>query len=290
MQRPSKKPKSREVSSRFLSPDYANSILSPLNQKPRSSTDSRRHKSLDSGFLRGLWPSSSLPNPKPDTLADFIGNDRLQERKNKALLLNRQRSCTEFSRFQNSVSAKENHNPGGSMRYTGKFKSSNENEILPGDESRKSFRRGLSDSDDDAPKDFPASYMAPTLSSKKHGIEIPSKFMNDLPSRSRRWSADSKPLSSNSPKKRGAFSAVGLKPPTSPSRGKGVANILSLGIELLKGKKSYSRSSSSLSAENVHQLRLMHNRLLQWRYTNARAESVNDNIIKQAEVCDYMFD
>lgn len=366
-----KKPKSREVSSRFLSPassttssstDYGshespNSILSPIKQKPRSSTDSRKPKTLkNSGFLRGLWPSSSVPSSssKPDTLADFIGNERreeLEERKIKGKtdrnqsILNRQRSCTEFSRFQNerSISSKENCNPifGGSMRYSGKFKfpgiskSSNslqEDNILPGRFSidevsvrKNSFSRGLSDLEsqdsgseysDGAGKDFSASYMAPTVSSRKHRIDVPSRFMHDSSSGSRRWSGDPSDTysSNNSPKvfslkKKGngdwassparsgspktplgeIKGKVNLKPPTSPSRGKGVGNILSLGIELLKGRKSSSSSSSTSplgpgSAENVHQLRMLHNRLTLWRYSNARANAVNENVIKQAEV------
>ncbi|KAK4420489.1 QWRF motif-containing protein 3 [Sesamum alatum] len=384
-----KKPKSREVSSRFLSPTSTassssthdhygnqspNTTLSPLRQKPRSSTDSRKHKSFqNTGFFRGLWPSSSAQslsiNTKPDTtLADHLGNDRLQdleERKTKEkpdqnpLFLHRQRSCTEFSRFENEKrirnAAKEYQKPvfGGSMRYTGKFKFNSSN--LPDDHSdivhgrfsvdenalrKKSSSRGLSDSETqdseseysdvcsggasfDAPvagKDSPASYMAPTASSRRHGIEVASKFMHDSTSRSKRWSADSghnqKPGSSdnhnNSPKiftvKKGSGNwasspgpsgspkdnkgkMMGLtssKPPTSPSRGKGVGNILSLGIELLRGKKSCSSTASSPlgpgSAENVHQLRLLHNRLMQWRYSNGRADAVNGNIIEQAEI------
>ncbi|KAK6120602.1 hypothetical protein DH2020_045653 [Rehmannia glutinosa] len=391
-----KKPKSREVSSRFLSPtsssttssstEYGNqspnsTLISSPKQKPKSSTGrSRKHKSYEnSGFFRGLWPSSSIPSPssnsKLDTLANHLGHDRLkdlEERKNNKLKsdqnsfpLSRQKSCTEFSRFENEkkiyASAKENQKPvyGGSMRYTGKFKFTGKspddnNDIVPGrfsvDENtlrKKSFSRGgllLSDTDDtrdseseysdvysggtsfDTPaagKDFPASYMAPTVSSRKHGIEVPSKFMHDLSSRSRRWSADSglnqkavsSDNSSNSPKiftlknamKKAAHGNWALspgrsvspkmnsKPPTSPSRGKGVGNILTMGIELLKGKKSSSSVSSPLgpgSAENVHQLRLLHNRLMQWRYSNARAEAVNGNVIKQAEVymCfDYLY-
>ncbi|KAI3465697.1 hypothetical protein Pfo_022360 [Paulownia fortunei] len=391
-----KKPKSREVSSRFLSPTSSNtsssaeygtqspnSTLSSSRQKPRSSTDSRKYKSFEnSGFFRGLWPSSAIPSPssnsKLDTLANHLGHDRikdLEERKNKgkpdqnSLFLSRQRSCTEFSRFENEkniyTAAKENQKPifGGSMRYTGRFKfpgksskSSNlrddHDDIIPGrfsvDETamrKKSSSRGLSDTDTqdseseysdicsggtsfDTPvagKDFPASYMAPTVSSRKHGTEVPSKFMHDLSSRSRRWSADSglhqKPVSSdnnNSPKiftlknvmkkangnwalspgrsgspkvpsgdNKGKMTGLtSSKPPTSPSRGKGVGNILSLGIELLKGKKYSSSASSPLgpgSAENVHQLRLFHNRLMQWRYSNARAEAVNGNVVKLAE-------
>ncbi|KAL0301984.1 UNVERIFIED_CONTAM: QWRF motif-containing protein 3 [Sesamum radiatum] len=384
-----KKPKSREVSSRFLSPTSTasssstdhdhygnqspNTTLSPLRQKPRSSTDSRKHKSFqNTGFFRGLWPSSSGQSPssntKPDTtLADHLGNDRFQdlkERKTKEkpdqnpLFLHRQRSCTEFSRFENEKkihnAAKENQKPffGGSMRYTGKFKlKSFKSSYLPDDHSvivpgrfsvdenafrRKSSSRGLSDSETQdseseysdicsgggsfdaemARKDTPASYMAPTVSSRRHGIEVASKFMHDSASRSTRWSADSghnqKPVSSdnqnNSPKiftvKNGSGNwasspgrsgspkdnkgkMMSPKPPTSPSRGKGVGNILSLGIELLRGKKSYSSTASSPlgpgSAENVHQLRLLHNRLMQWRYSNARADAANGNTIKQAE-------
>lgn len=227
------------------------------------------------------------------------------------------------------------------MRYSGKFKfpgiskSSNslqEDNILPGRFSidevsvrKNSFSRGLSDLEsqdsgseysDGAGKDFSASYMAPTVSSRKHRIDVPSRFMHDSSSRSRRWSGDPSDTysSNNSPKvfslkKKGngdwassparpgspktplgeIKGKVNLKPPTSPSRGKGVGNILSLGIELLKGRKSSSSSSSTSplgpgSAENVHQLRMLHNRLTLWRYSNARANAVNENVIKQAEV------
>ncbi|KAL7102340.1 hypothetical protein ACP275_08G114000 [Erythranthe tilingii] len=388
--KPGKKPKSREVSSRFLSPTSNNnsssspnslSPLKPTNYKPaaaaRSSTDSRKHKSFDhsSGFLRGLWPSSK-PADTSTTLADHLGrNDRLtdnlvHQRKAKQKpnpvapsSLGRQRSCTEFNRFEEDDDKKiqkENHKPaifgGGSMRYTdtssGKFKfpaksststskSSihDQNDIIdhviPGrfsvDETairKKSSARGfLSDSDSEYSDalsaggttifDTPAaSYMAPTVSSRKHGIEVPSKFMHDLSSRSRRWSADNSNSSSsnnnnnNSPKifslksamkgtnNNGSldFSPTNSKPPTSPSKGrKGVGNILSMGIfELLKGKKSSSSSNNNNNAvatsplgpgsvEKVHELRLLHNSLMQWRYANARAQLVNGNVIKQAE-------
>ncbi|KAL2477981.1 QWRF motif-containing protein 3-like [Forsythia ovata] len=374
-----KKPKSRQIKSRFLTPNSIsspengfqspNNTLSPLRQNARSSTDSRKQKSLEkSGFLRGLWPSSTPSPPsksKLDTLADYLGNDRiidLKERKtheksDDLLFLNRQRSCTEFSRFENDQKkiSKENHKPvfGGSMRYTGRLRfpgrstnsSSSKNStslddqndyIAPGrfsvDETalrRKTFS-DTQDSDSeysdvcsgaslDTGQNFPASYMAPTVSSRKHGIAVPSKYMNDSFSRSRRWSADSgilKPISSsdNSPKISTSKNAMkknyskspgqpsspvmlsdskgkitGLlnsKPPTSPSRAKGVGSLLSMGIELLTGKKSSPKTSSPLgpgSSESVHQLRLLHNRLMQWRYSNARAEAVNGNIIKKAQ-------
>ncbi|KAG8364653.1 hypothetical protein BUALT_Bualt18G0020200 [Buddleja alternifolia] len=383
-----KKPKSREVSSKYLSPSSTTATTSssttqygnqsPLKSKPISSTDSRKHKSLEnSGFLRGLWPSSStrspFPNSNSNTLADHLGNDRqkdLEERKRHEksdqtpFSINRQRSCREFRSFDDDkkTSAKENHIPifGGSMRYTGKFKFtgksskssklpddySHDDRIVPGrfsiDENtlRKKSSK-LSDSDtQDSESEYSDiysggtsfdtlvagkhSYMAPTMSSRKHGIEVASKFMQDLSSssRSRRWSADSSDNYNSSPKsftlkneikkanpkwalspgRSGSPSSsltdnkgkiTGLmnsKPPTSPSRGKGVGNILSLGIELLKGKKktcsSTNNASSPLgpgSAESIHQLKLLHNRLMQWRYCNGRAEAVNGNIIKQVQ-------
>lgn len=228
------------------------------------------------------------------------------------------------------------------MRYSaGKFKlpgkskgsdfSEEDDNILPGRFSidevavrKNSFSKTLTEpetqdsgseySDAGGPSfDFPASYMAPTVSSRKHRIDVPSRFMQDLnlSSRSRRWSGDSN-LSENNKKKgsgewawsspartgspraplvenKGKMTAImNPKPPTSPSRGKGMSNILSKGFELLKGKKSSSSSSTSPlgpgSAENVHQLKLLHNRVTQWRFSNARAEVANHNFLKQAEV------
>lgn len=369
----SKKAKSREVSPRYLSPapttpssssststiDYhrgshesPNSTLSPIKQKPDQSRKPKTLEKKSSGFLRGLWPSSSAPKKKAEMLADLIGDERREESKqrrskakierNPPLALGRHRSCTEFRRFGSQrESSKENRNPilGGSMRYLGKFKfsgtsqSSEEDEnIMPGRLSvdevavrKKSFPKHVSEpeycdsgseSSDTGPNfDFsPASYMAPTVSSRKHGIDVPSRFMQD---RSRRWSDGSKYSSenisnnnnsiNNSPKisnlKQGSGGWAGSpgsvraplgenkgkvaeKPPMSPSRGKGVRNILNLGIELVTGRKS-SSSSSVLgpgSAENVHQLRLLHSGLAQWRFSNARCEVANENYIKECEV------
>ncbi|CAI9765169.1 unnamed protein product [Fraxinus pennsylvanica] len=372
-----KKPKSRQVKSRYLSPaspengfQSPNNTISPLRQNARSSTDSRKHKSLEkSGFLRGLWPSSTPPPSKSklDTLGDHLGNDRikdLKERRNNdksddSLFFTRGRSCSEFTRFDNDQKkmAKENHKPGfgGSTRYTGGLwfpgrstsSSSSKNStsaddqndnIAPGrfsvDETalrRKTFY-DTQDSDSeysdacsgtslDIGQNFPASYMSSTVSSRKHGITVPSKYMNDSFSRSRRWNSESgiqKPISSsdNSPKRltpknsmkkssskwelspghpsspvmlsdnKGKIMGLSNSKPPSPSRAKGVGSLLSMGIELLKGKKSSPNPWSPLgpgSSKSVHQLRLLYNRLMQWRYSNARAEAVNGNIIKKAE-------
>nr|GMC72846.1 QWRF motif-containing protein 3 [Ipomoea batatas] len=332
-----RKPKFREVSSRFLSPtsnsssanqinamSSPNHVLSPVKQKPRSSTDSRKHKGLEkSGFMAKLWPSSAPSSSKVDTLGNHLGHERLKELEddkngdradNNPMFLNRQNSCLEFSRFEREKDkgAKENHRPSGSMsmRYTGKF-------MLPVDENtlqgkkRSDFLSDLQAYSESENTEFFSSnnfgspvvgknnipsYMAPTLSSRKAGIEVPSKYMQDLPSKSRRWSSDSgaqnaavsaeyspkkaslktaikrtnslgttsskcsaSPGRSNSPpvlaENKGKLAGISTsKPPTSPSRVKGVGSFLSMGLELLK-----------------------------WRYANARSDVVNDNIIRQAK-------
>lgn len=88
-------------------------------------------------------------------------------------------------------------------------------------------------------------------------------------------------------------SSKGKLPPTSPSRSKGVGSFISLGLDLFKHKKPYpssigsgtvGASGTNTTAESVHQLRMLHNRLMQWKYTNARGAVVNQNLTTQAEV------
>lgn len=86
----------------------------------------------------------------------------------------------------------------------------------------------------------------------------------------------------------------GKLPPTSPSRSKGVGSFISMGLDLFKHKKPYPHSSGTSGTvgvsgmntvvESVHQLRMLHNRLMQWRYTNARGAIVNEKLTTQAEV------
>ncbi|RDX63282.1 QWRF motif-containing protein 3, partial [Mucuna pruriens] len=57
---------------------------------------------------------------------------------------------------------------------------------------------------------------------------------------------------------------------------KSVEKILTMGVDLFKTKKS-SKSDA------IHELRLLDNRLIQWRFANARAHAANHNISLQAE-------
>ncbi|KVH96575.1 Protein of unknown function DUF566, partial [Cynara cardunculus var. scolymus] len=350
---------SRPVRSRYLStpslppsPSHNHPLSPNRQQKPKSS-------SKHTGLLRGVWPSSHSSKSHDDnspttTLAEYLGNDRKRDSGGGSTHLSKQKSCSEFSRFENDPkkqsNLKENQKPlfrGGSMRYAGKFRfpgrsstsssssSSKSSEfldhsgeiIIPGrlsvDENelrRRSYSdrmRSDSFSDDSECSDMgspfiigrnsPASYMAPTLSSRKSGLEVPSKYMNSplstansptkstiknamkkanslaLPSRwgSSGGRSESPPTPTNS-----SFSRS--KPPTSPSR-TGKKNFLHMGLDLIKLKKS-SRSGclSPLGAgmgmaEGVHQLRMMHGSWMQWRYTNARANVVNGTLDNKAK-------
>ena len=90
-----------------------------------------------------------------------------------------------------------------------------------------------------------------------------------------------------------------LKPRSSPSRTRGVEKLLNLGLDFFKTRKSSSSSSSPVSAPNstllathgsstVSETRqdfwLLHNRLMQWRFANARADFVNASVASRVEV------
>ncbi|KAK9156209.1 hypothetical protein Sjap_003689 [Stephania japonica] len=152
----SRRPKSREVSSRFLSPTSSsveqtgsslsspNRAVSPIKRKSSvgvmnaGSSSRKQHQSAeDMSLLRGLWPSSSSSSKKLGTLAEHLGNDRFKdliERKNGIGIdgnrgigfISRRRSSSSkylsrFGKEKDQCGLKENHRPvGGSVRYAGK--------------------------------------------------------------------------------------------------------------------------------------------------------------------------
>ncbi|CAM8995736.1 unnamed protein product [Rhodiola kirilowii] len=98
------------------------------------------------------------------------------------------------------------------------------------------------------------------------------------------------PGRSNSSKGKLLKTYSNLKPPTSPQKSaNGVEKLLNMGKDLFKTKKSstslvLSAASGSANAEGVHQLRLLHCRLMQWRFTNVKAETACVNVTRQAEM------
>ncbi|KAI3714080.1 hypothetical protein L1987_72670 [Smallanthus sonchifolius] len=301
--------KSREVSSRYLS-----STVAPPSPPLGLNHPIQKQKHKHTGFIRGLWPSSTSKT----------NNDKQSE---NSPVLSKQKSCSEIRHSE------KHYTPvlGGSSsrRFTGKLlfpgrlsstKSSDEFDsnqvILPGrlsvDENalrrRSSYYQMRSDSFSDnsessdlsspltTGRNSPASYMAPTLSSKMSGIDVSSKYIS--PSMSMHNSPKNSTLkttmkrtnslsSSSSPSRLGSPLFSSSKPPTSSSRGK--KNLLHIGLDLIKGKKGGSKFPSSpvtdtgTNMEHVHRLRLLQNSLMQWRYVNARAQHVHENIAAQSE-------
>ncbi|PIA54963.1 hypothetical protein AQUCO_00800004v1 [Aquilegia coerulea] len=258
--------KTRDVNSRFLSPSSSFEsgtgglsspppTLSPTINKKKfglttttttttsttttSTETTRKNPSVKeagtlSGSIRGLWPSSK----KIGTLADHLGNDRLKDSlddgksskyNNGPQFLGRQRSCSEFNRFEKAEkekekesSYKENHRPifGGSTRYTGKLRfpgksssssssksslsSTFSNLIVPGrlsvDANNLNRRRNSDsfveilspESECSDNSKSPSTYLASTASSRRlAGVEVSSRYLHDATTKSRRGSSDS---------------------------------------------------------------------------------------------------
>ncbi|KAF6163276.1 hypothetical protein GIB67_025140, partial [Kingdonia uniflora] len=365
--------KSREVSSRFLSPTSSTDSGIPSPSKTLSPIKKNGTKQLnveDNGIIHGLrWPSSSSSKKSSGTgtLADHLGNERLKDfMKNDdksgtgPQFLNRQRSCTEFSRFdkEKDNNLKENRPIGGSMRFTGKLRfpgkssSSSSSTIVSGrhsvDETALSqiSSRRISDSfadtlssDSECSDIFSGSevrkkkssfsssalsYLSSTASSRRSGVgvgvevEVSSRYLQDRRSSYDSNSSTNSPNINNLPPKNGVkrtnsltsqwasspgrsgsppilvdtkgkpiTSFSSLRPSNSLKAKGGVGNLFNLGLDLFKSKKSSTNCSSPPlghgSGENSHQLRLLHNRLIQWQYVNARADVVNQSKTTQVE-------
>ncbi|XP_058779995.1 QWRF motif-containing protein 3 [Vicia villosa] len=139
---------------------------------------------------------------------------------------------------------------------------------------------------------------------RKSLVEVPSRFISDAAMRrSRRGASDSNigNLSGDlvrptikrtnsitaykSSKSQWALSP-GRSEISSSTKAKGVEKLINFGFDLFKSKKPNGLNVSSFgfgNNEDVHKLRLLDNRLIQWRYANAKAGVVNGNISHQAE-------
>lgn len=226
--------KSREVSSRFLSQASAteataatsspNQVISPTQRKSRSNSfDARKHRSQEGSiFAHGLWPSSTTScttSKRFDTLADYLGNERLKDQKSTTsnASINKQRGSKEFSSVEpEKECAKENDRPfiGGSLRHCGKVQgkylsssssklsvqssesgrlSVDENALFGRSSRRKleNFRNSFELEPEYSDIGSPMLGKTPTIICRKPGIMIPSKYMNDVLRRPQRGSSDS---------------------------------------------------------------------------------------------------
>lgn len=283
----------------------------------RSLEDDRRHKitAEESVLRRQLWPSSAKNNS--GTLADHISEDRIIEQNeknkhkhNKTSFPLSQKSHREIRTFEND----QTRAIGGSGRFTGKLGSSsslkklnsnNGSGIVPGrfslDENAKLFKRNSSIT---SSVDTESNDEALASPARKPAVDFPTRLMNDATlRRARRGASDSNIGNLNGdslkPMMKRTNSITGYKSSTSqwalspgrsefssPTKAKRVEKLLNFGFDFFKSKKSVGLNSPSNgfgNNEDVHKLRLLDNRLIQWRYANARAQIVNANISRHTE-------
>ncbi|KAE9599843.1 putative QWRF family protein [Lupinus albus] len=131
--------------------------------------------------------------------------------------------------------------------------------------------------------------------SKKHALKTVTKkaySLTGLKNSKSQWAlspgrSGSPIMSVESMDKSMSFSSLKQCTSPTPTKAKGVERILSMGFNLFKSKKTLFNSPTSSTGfgnlEAVQQLRMLDNRLMQWRYANARAQVVNDSISYQAE-------
>jgi hypothetical protein len=292
---------------------------SSIRSSDEDNNNNRRHRiteEKDSVLRRQLWPSSAKNN-NSGTLADHI-EDRIIEQNEKNKHKHNNNNKTSFNISQKSYRRFENNETreiGGSARYTGKLtspssmkklNSNNGSVIVPGrfslDENAKLFKRNSSLTSSVDTESNDEGLVSPA---RKVVVEVPSRLMNDATlRRARRGTSDSNigNLSGDSLKTmmKRTNSITGYKSSksqwamspgrsefSSPVKAKGVEKLLNFGFDLFKSKKSSLGLNSPVgfgNNEDVHKLRLFDNRLIQWRYVNAKSQVVNANISHQAQV------
>lgn len=143
--------------------------------------------------------------------------------------------------------------------------------------------------DDNTPLRIPK--IVSSTSSERTTLVTPSVRFHSLPSPGSRPASPNKPSVSRGPSPSRTRSlnvapSRGVSPsrirPSSPSRQSGSStSVLSFIADIKKGKKG------SNHLEDVHQLRLLYNRHLQWRYANAQAAAAQNSQKLTAEITLY---
>ncbi|GLJ11829.1 hypothetical protein SUGI_0178050 [Cryptomeria japonica] len=152
------------------------------------------------------------------------------------------------------------------------------------------------------------------------GSYVPARFLQDTLSRLRRMSENghlpgnnhskvSKPFSSSSSSSLSSSSPWAMSPGreiVAPMESPGIvakhsewdpaktgsrmSSVLNFGMDMLKGKgKGKSRVKGKVVAQEeiLHQLRMLHNRFMQWRFVNARAQAAQETQVASAQTSLY---
>lgn len=268
--------------------------VSAHSPKPKSMFPSSP-TSTDHSRRRYHWPKGNSVS-----LADHIGNDRLRDREEEEhpfprqndtttsvfSILSKQRSCREFNSSEDnnnnsSSSSKENRQP-IIVRSTSTRYSSPENSLSPVKKASNSISRSYGSNNNIVSRRVMSLDNDDSWLVKKLVIKRANSLTGGYMSSKSQWAlspgrSGSPPMSVES--KVRPFSFSSFRP---PNKGGGVDKILTMGLHLFRSKK---KSSSTTSSQALHHhLRLLHNRLLQWRFANAKARAVNHTMSPQAQV------
>nr|CAD1841205.1 unnamed protein product [Ananas comosus var. bracteatus] len=304
----------RQMSSRFLVTSPASSPASSPRNHHRSSSSSFSSTNTStststSTLSRSLWPSSKK---QPTTLADHLDKDRnslFSDRNNSAPPpepLFRHKSCSNYnSQFEtdnhdkNEKKIARSASKGGSTRYIsnkipsyrssspprdvtltpGRIISNPHHNITltPGRIIDNAVRRDYASSESERRETANVS----TARSVKSSALMRARSVGQATTM--QW-APSPGLRPPSPPAVNATAAAGkvlssLRPP-SPAKGRKVGSLISLGLDHLFKRKS---SSAHVAGEAGYQLRMMNNRLIQWRFINAKSDAVNQVKLASAQ-------
>ncbi|KAL1345819.1 hypothetical protein AAHE18_08G145300 [Arachis hypogaea] len=251
-------------------PNKASSVFSSRTKNKNSST-------LENGSYNGYGKKHRSIVPGRFSLDENALHRKLSSGRNSFSSMNSVDSESDYSEVSMSLNSREK-----GVEVPSKYMS---------DEMKTRPRKGTSDSNIvDIMNTNDSSILF-----KKLNLKTPIKRANSLTSgyksSTSQWAlspgrTSSPSMSIESMDKPLSFSSL-KKQHSSPIMTRGVERFFTMGFDLFKSKKSLLNPSSPMGSggnyEAGHQLRLLENRLMQWRYANARAKVVNENIFNQAQ-------
>ncbi|KAL9322501.1 hypothetical protein ACSQ67_010554 [Phaseolus vulgaris] len=319
---PSPKPRRlrhSESSSRFL-PSPPNSTThsaechSPVRRK--SSSPNRRNAiPEDTGPTRHqLWPSSTVAKRNSGTLADHITEDRIIEGTTNTPIITggSARHVAKLVTPSESPSSKrpvysnmapgrllldENAKSFSSRRHSGSSRNTLDSEpdveVGPSSVATTALRRSRRGTSDSNIANMNSESSVVKRFTLKTAIRRANSLAGSYKSSNSSWAlspgrAESPAMSVESMDKPMSFSGFKHHATSPTTKVKGVEKLLNMGFDLFKSKKSGGFGSLSpigfgINSEVVLKLRLFDNRLMQWRFANARAQVVNGTISHKAE-------
>ncbi|KAF2532806.1 hypothetical protein F2Q70_00028979 [Brassica cretica] len=279
--------KSRVVSSRFLSPS---SCSSPIG---RNSTSNSSSNNVHLGLRKNDRMSDGIPNQSNGPEVDTKENSRQIDDEDNVILPGRF-SVDECALHRSSSLSSSRRNSRSSLLYYNDESDSELSDVsfasttLSTSSLSRSHKPGIKVSSKylhDARKGCTTNNIRLQQGSQSfRGIESRTNSAARYGSSMSQW-ALSPGRSLEAHQASSIYPSSNLKPP----RGKGVGKLFNLGLDFFRRSKNKSSPISSPlkpKTEASHQLKLMNNRLVQWRFVNARASAANNNVASRAKIED----